>query len=206
MVREAARYLGERWRDERSASSVAFDDALGVQTAKWTLGGYEPTPPEAFADLMSAMPGAPDGATFIDVGAGKGRVLLLAARHPFGRVLGLELDAKLVAIAQRNLRQASDPDRLVEDVSMLHADATTASWPLGPLVVFLYNPFAGPVLAQMLDQLEASLQAHPRSCRLVYLNPMFVDVLVDRGWSVVADGGEGVDRWVWLVPLRDARG
>jgi len=202
MVFEAARYLGERWRDERSDASVAFDEALGVQTARWTLAGYEPTPPEIFEALMAALPTEAEGATFVDVGAGKGRVLLLAARHPFARVLGLELDPKLVDIAQRNLRQASDPERLVDDVSILHADATTAPWPLEPLVVFLYNPFAGPALSQMLDQLEASLEAHPRPCVIAYLNPLFLDLFMERGWSLAAEGGEDVACWAWVRASR----
>ncbi len=202
MVWEAARYLGERWHDERSAASISFDEALGVQTARWTLAGYQPTPPETFEALMAAIPTPRDGATFVDVGAGKGRVLLLAARHPFQRVLGLELDSKLVDIAQRNVRQASDPKRRVDDVTILHADATTAPWPLGPLVVFLYNPFAGPALSQMLDQLEASLEEHPRPCVVAYLNPLFLDLFMERGWSLAAEGGEGVARWAWVSASR----
>ena len=198
MVWEAARYLRERWRDERSADSVGFDEALGVQTARWTLAGYEPTPPETFDALMAALPMPALGATFVDVGAGKGRVLFLAARRPFARVLGLELDRKLVSAAQRNLRQASDPERVVDDVSILHADATDASWPLGPLVVFLYNPFAAAPMQALLASLEASLDDAPRPCVVAYLNPLYLDVFEARGWQVVAEEGEGVTRWVWL--------
>ncbi len=206
MVREAARYLGERFRDERSASSRGFDEALGVETARWTLGGYEPTSPELFDEVMAPLPLPAKGATFVDVGAGKGRVLLMAARLPFARVLGVELDGGLVAIGQRNLREARDPLRVVGDVSLLHADASSAPWPLGPLVLFLYNPFAAPVVEAMLDALEASLQAHPRPCRVAYVNPLFLDVWLQRGWTVGAEGGEGVGRWVWLAPARSAAG
>lgn len=202
MFFEAVRYLRERWRDERSSTSTGFDEALGVETARWTLAGYEPTPPDTFADLLASLPDPIEGATFVDVGAGKGRVLLLAARHPFARVLGLELDGQLVATAKRNLR-AVNPDRRVHHVDILHADATEARWPLGPLVVFLYNPFAAAPMEALLDGLEASLRTHPRPCAVGYLNPLYLDVFLRRGWEVRAEGGEGVGRWVWL---RAARG
>jgi len=41
--------------------------------------------------------------TFVDVGAGMGRAMLLAARMPFRAVVGAELNPALAKIAQRNL-------------------------------------------------------------------------------------------------------
>src|SRR5579871_6336835 len=41
--------------------------------------------------------------TFVDVGAGKGRAMLLASELPFRHVIGAELNPDMAAIAQRNL-------------------------------------------------------------------------------------------------------
>lgn len=193
-------YLLARWRDERSEGSTAFDRSLGVETARWTLGGYEPTPVEAFGPLLDAAPVPCDGATFVDAGAGKGRTLLLAARHPYARVVGIELDPALVAIGQANLRAAHDPARRCDDLGLLHADATTVRWPTGPLHVYLYNPFDGDALDAMLQGLEASLAAAPRPCALAYLNPTHRDRLDVRGWRTAASDGEGIAAWVWFLP------
>ena len=41
--------------------------------------------------------------SFIDVGAGMGRAVLLAAELPFRRVVGVELNPTLARIARKNL-------------------------------------------------------------------------------------------------------
>src|ERR1700722_13924342 len=41
--------------------------------------------------------------TFIDIGAGKGRGLLVASEYRFRRVIGIELNSSLVAVARQNV-------------------------------------------------------------------------------------------------------
>ena len=43
--------------------------------------------------------------TFIDIGSGKGRVLMMAADYPFRRILGIELLPDLHRAAQENLNR-----------------------------------------------------------------------------------------------------
>ncbi len=44
-----------------------------------------------------------DRYTFVDIGAGKGRALLVAAESPFREVVGVELNPELAAVAERNI-------------------------------------------------------------------------------------------------------
>ncbi len=44
-----------------------------------------------------------DRYTFVDIGAGKGRALLVAAESPFYEVVGVELNPELAAVAERNI-------------------------------------------------------------------------------------------------------
>src|SRR5579875_4169673 len=47
---------------------------------------------------------------FLDVGAGKGRAMLLASQYPFLRVEGIELNSELATVAKANLALwADDP-------------------------------------------------------------------------------------------------
>jgi SAM-dependent methyltransferase len=195
-------YALARWRDERSEASQGFDRQLGVQTARWTLGGYEPTPPALLDEVLAAQPFPDERVLFVDVGAGKGRVLLLAARRPYLRVLGLELDGALVDIGQRNLRRGVDAHRRCHDLTLLHADASDVAWPLEPLVLYLYNPFDAVTLGRMLRAVERSLAQHPRPCALAYVNPLYADVLRARGWVAGAEGGDGTESWGWWQPAR----
>ncbi|HLB92446.1 MAG TPA: hypothetical protein VJK27_08915, partial [Terriglobales bacterium] len=44
---------------------------------------YQPTDPALFQEMMSALPIQFDEFTFIDIGSGKGRTLLMASEYPF---------------------------------------------------------------------------------------------------------------------------
>ncbi len=179
---------------------MAFDLDHGVETGRWTLSGYEPTPPHLAKAVLDAQPMPSEGAAFVDVGAGKGRMLFLAARRPYARVVGLELDATLVKVGLRNLREGRDPQRRSIDVQLLHADATRCAWPTEPLVLYLYNPFDAETLEVMLGRVQASLAASPRSCCLAYVNPLYPEPLKARGWRCLASGGIGTGRWAWWTP------
>ncbi len=49
---------------------------------------YQPTEPALFAEMMAGLKIDFQRFTFIDMGSGKGRVLLMAANYPFRRILG----------------------------------------------------------------------------------------------------------------------
>jgi predicted RNA methylase len=85
-----------------------------------------------------------------------GRVVLLAARRPFRAVIGVEISPALVEIARENLGSARDPRRIVRDVKIVRADASAYALPRGDLVVYMYNPFRGPVLDAVLARLQAA--------------------------------------------------
>ena len=64
---------------------------------------YQPTEPALFAEMMAGLKIDFQRFTFIDMGSGKGRVLLMAANYPFRRILGVELLPALDRVAQENL-------------------------------------------------------------------------------------------------------
>lgn len=153
---------------------------------------YEPTPLAEADALLDAAPLAPSTATFVDLGAGMGRVVLLAARRPFRAVIGVEISPALVEIARENLRDAHDPARVVRDVRIVQSDAAGWAPPHGPLVAFLYNPFGGPVLDGVLDRLAA----HPAPVALLYHTPVERESIAAHPvFAPVADLGFGA---IWV--------
>jgi SAM-dependent methyltransferase len=67
-----------------------------------------------------------DEFTFIDLGSGKGRALLLALRYPFRRIVGVEFALELHRIAQTNLVRCAATDGTdTGRISLVHADATS---------------------------------------------------------------------------------
>ncbi len=133
----AGRYLQPRHREGRDATA------------------YYAVAPSVFHALMArwqrTRPPAPiDSYTFIDLGAGMGRALLLAAEHPFRCAVGVEMHPSLARIARRNMAQWRSQSRAQAPMRMLCRDAAGFSLPPGPCLVFLFNPFGAPVLRRVL--------------------------------------------------------
>ena len=134
-----------------------FDVAYGVDTggrvwgealkrpaskdaAVWATGYYGISP-SAFTSAMCRL-GLPwPRFTFVDVGCGKGRAMLLALRFPFRQVLGVELSPELAVVAQDNLRRfAADWRQAEVPAEAVAGDATAFAVPSGPVLFFCTTP------------------------------------------------------------------
>jgi hypothetical protein len=111
-------------------------------------------------------------ATFVDVGSGKGRVVMLAAMRRFRSVMGVELSASLHATAERNLAHIATHGVLQSPVRLVCDDATAFAIPEGPLILHLYHPFREDVAAVFIDRVAASLASSPRPAAILYGHPL----------------------------------
>jgi SAM-dependent methyltransferase len=124
--------------------------------------------------------------TFVDLGSGKGRALLIASEYPFRGIVGVELSPKLHAIAVDNLAKYRGLTQRCRNVRAIEEDATEFVFPSGPLIVYLWNPFEAPVLASVLLNLEAALMREPRPVFIVYIQPDLESMLEgSRFWHKV---------------------
>jgi SAM-dependent methyltransferase len=137
-------------------------------TAYWAISPS--TMNQAFAALPEEI--VPTQFTFVDLGCGKGRALLLAAQYGFSKVLGVELSPELAAVARANTGTHAN-------VEVRAQDAVTVEYPRGPLVIFFYHPFLAPVLLRVLKGLLAQQAAAPRPLYLLFANPSY-DRLIAR--------------------------
>jgi SAM-dependent methyltransferase len=103
--------------------------------------------------------------TFIDVGAGKGRGLLVASEFRFRKVVGIELNPSLATIARQNVAHwirthSADPTSpRLAPIEILEQDALDFDLPATPTLLFLFHPFEAPVLRQLLRRIETQLGA-----------------------------------------------
>jgi hypothetical protein len=103
--------------------------------------------------------------TFIDIGAGKGRGLLVASEYHFRKVIGIELNPDLTAIARQNVTHwtrdhATDLTApQLAPIEVLEQDALDYDFPAAPTLLFLFHPFEAPVLKQLLRRIETQLGA-----------------------------------------------
>jgi len=143
---------------------------------------YQPIPPEQFHQIISTLSShvAPDTSfsrfTFIDIGAGKGRALLLASEFGFRRIIGVELLPELVAVARENVREF-ERRGMRSKIELVRGDATTFVCPAEPAVVFLFNSLPQSSLRTFLENLERSLHQNPHPVYVVYANPIFEQII-----------------------------
>ena len=108
--------------------------------------------------------------TFVDVGAGMGRAMLLAAEMPFRSVIGVELNPTLIRIARRNLALWRKAARARAPMRLVCGDATEFVFPDGPCLAFLFNPFGAAVMRRFLKNVARGFVGRRGEFDLLYVN------------------------------------
>ena len=72
--------------------------------------------------------------TFVDIGSGKGRAMMLASELPFREVVGVELNASLHQVAEKNLGIWCESGRALSPMRLVQGDALSLSLPEGRLL------------------------------------------------------------------------
>lgn len=164
-TRESVGLQGLRVRGQRAAQGHA----------------YRPTPRLVFEWALAAIDADLATLGFVDHGAGKGRVLLLAAEHPFKSVGGSEFAEELHDAAVMNIAQFPRSRMKCREVECILADATELAPLEGPAVHYFFDPFSREVFAEILARLTASYRANPRRLYLVLVDPIAPDLVEQSG-------------------------
>lgn len=174
----------------RRTVEALLDRRWGIETAgRAGLGehgpqsgenrGYEPSGWLDLQRILGRVDVGPED-VFLDLGCGKGRVLLEAARRPFRRVIGVELSEQFSVAARRNL--ANRRSRLrCGDVEVVTTDVRDYRIPDDVTVVYVFNAFTGATFDAAITQLLESVDRRPRTVRVIYLNPREHDRLARTG-------------------------
>ena len=112
---------------------------------------YDPCSPDACRWAIESSNVDTKTFTFIDVGCGKGRALLIASQYEFPHVIGVEYSRRLCRQARANLVRFGVP---VGRCEVVCADAADYAFPPGHLFVFLNNPFDAKIIHMVLEHLK----------------------------------------------------
>jgi SAM-dependent methyltransferase len=96
---------------------------------------YQPTEPEAFRKMLNVSGVDFREYTFLDLGSGKGRTLLMASEFPFRRIIGVELVPELHAIAEKNVARFASAEQKCRAIETVCADARDYEFPEEPVVL-----------------------------------------------------------------------
>ena len=149
-------------------ASQNLPSSLVDTVRKHVYGGSQPS---IIRTALAELPPL-ENFTFVDLGCGKGRPLLVASEFPFRSLVGVELSAPLAADARKNAAILRQKFPARPAIQIETGDASAFPLPTGNLVVFLYNPFGAEVVAKVVTGMEAALAAEKRSLFVVYYNPV----------------------------------
>ena len=186
-------------RRRRRYGDMEYDWEHRVNTTSGTVGWrerllgvfhspYQPTDAALFKQMLATLPIDFSEFTFVDLGSGKGRTLLMASEYGFRRIIGVEILPELHCAAEGNIRAYQSATQQCKEVESVRADAREFALPEGPLVLYLFNPLPEAGLIQMLENLEESLRQHPRTVYVLYQNPLLERVL-EESPSLKCTGG-----------------
>jgi hypothetical protein len=140
---------------------------------------YCPTPPsvvraaiDAWRSTLSVSELPLNEYTFFDLGAGMGRVVMIASLYPFARVVGVEMNPGLVEQARRNLTHWLQTPRSCLQLEVLQGDATEFPWPAKPLLLYMFYPFEAPVVVALLRTLERAVTEGAGPIDIIYVHPI----------------------------------
>jgi SAM-dependent methyltransferase len=140
------------------------------------IAGYAGVPPSGFRAAISrwqslGLRHGIEDYTFVDLGCGKGRAVLLASELGFREAVGVELNVGLVETAKANVRIWTAAGKARSPIRIECKDATEVEWQSGPCLVYLYNPFAEPVMRAVVEAMRERFGDRRDELEIVYQKP-----------------------------------
>ncbi|WP_156396717.1 class I SAM-dependent methyltransferase [Noviherbaspirillum sp. Root189] len=143
---------------------------------------------KAFAALRQILGRDFERYTFVDIGCGKGKVVLawtkLLRRAGLDQpMIGIDVHGPCItgAIRNRKIIGAGSDVPGAPSIRFVHADARTFNYGEhgNKLIVYLYNPFSAAILQSVMAALN------PIAPVIVYNNPVDLDVMTSFGYRIV---------------------
>jgi SAM-dependent methyltransferase len=190
-MRSALMGLGRRLRKQSVMPMHPFDVEHGTDTGGLIPGselgvghrhdlfiaGYSGVPPSGFTAAISrwrseGLRHRIEDYTFLDLGCGKGRAVLLASELGFREAVGVELNAGLAETARANTKIWTAAGRARSPIRIECKDATEIEWPSGPCLVYLYHPFTEPVMLTVVEAMRERFGDKRDELEIVYQKPV----------------------------------
>ena len=129
---------------------------------------YQSHHPSITRSAIRALPIQHENYSFVDIGCGKGRVLLVASEFPFRRIVGVEFAPMLAEIARRNLKSYRGKRQKYAAIEVITADATEYELAPEPQVLYFFSPFERSLLDQIVENIEDSFRRSPRDLLVLF--------------------------------------
>ena len=172
--------------------------AAAAMAQDWGDTPYVQTP-QNVVDTMLDIAKVGPGDYVIDLGSGDGRMVITAAKVRGARGFGVDLDRKLVAIANRNAAKAGVADRAVFYQRDLHATDVSAA---SVMTIYLLPEVNLMIRGRLLDTLRPGTRIVSHDYGMGRWAPDYQTELAAPGKTVGI--GERSKIYYWVVPGRAA--
>lgn len=151
---------------------LEMEEEINLQ--KWRyMARYVPSPVNALRMLFDHLPQLgiqyPEY-TFVDVGSGMGRGLLLAAHYPFRAIKGVEISRELDAIARNNIAVYNHPGQQCRNIHTYNMDILNFNvMDKESRIYYFWEPFTDEIFNAFLVNLLEAVQLLKPKIFLVFL-------------------------------------
>jgi hypothetical protein len=171
---------GNYFFDIKYGTDTARNQALNslevVGTNKSRATWAESTQQRPFRKLIQQLR-LPCKGDFVDLGSGKGKVLLLASEYTFSSVVGVEFAEELCWISRGNISRYTQKVQLKSEIKVITSDVVDYRFSGREEVIYIANPFDGFILGRVLENIIESLNSNDRPLWIIYNTAVHRSVL-----------------------------
>lgn len=121
---------------------------------------------------------------FIDLGCGKGRVLIMAHLNGMEKLTGVDIAKELLQKTNSNI-ELLKRKKITIKAELIQADAGLFIFPPDTGILFLFNPFGEEVMKKVIDNLSRFEMENHKKIMIIYVNPTLEKLWEDSGFEKV---------------------
>lgn len=122
--------------------------------------------------------------SIIDLGCGKGRMMMVAAHFGFDQITGIDFAKELCEEAIKNMESKAKQFPALQ-WRVINENVEHYNIQRDDCVFFMFNPFASSVLKSFLKKLDVSCTQFPRTTWFIYASPQHQKLLLDDGYAII---------------------
>ncbi len=196
-----------QWLGAHYCSTHPIDEFYNIDTSGFhSVGTIHPDPkvqagicfyygaqPSVIRAALASLP-ATESRSLVDLGCGKGRVVIIGSEFPFDEIIGVELSPDLAKIAQANVDKVMQTFPGRPPMKIVEGDMLTCLPVEGRAAFFFYHSLGRELTSQLVDKIEKALAANLEHAFFIYCNPV---------WGELLDASPALRRWSADAILHD---
>lgn len=129
--------------------------------------------------------------SFVDIGCGKGKALIIANKFKFKEVIGYEINRQVYDVLCKNINKLNIRN------SQLIYDSINADKIQNKSIIYFYNPFSENMTNDFFKKI--SLDKNLKQLIIIYVNPQYTKVLNQYKWNIVYEkkvSTQNINIWI----------